>query len=312
MSRATLLLPGFAAFGRQRIGSDIAAALGCADEDAFDAGRRPQLLRQFTLTPWHWPPAALTREMDAGDAAGACWLRADPAHVRPDINGARLLAYGDALALTEEDRVALLPALKPVFGDAGFVLDAPTPSRWYLRLSPGAQLPVFTEPADALGDDLFDHLAEGRMGRRWRALLNEAQVVLHNHPWNLRRAAQGKPAINSLWFWGGGMLPDMIGSRQTTVRSDDDLLQALAAGADAALEPLPQRFEGAAGAELFDLRHARDLAQLQHAWLQPALAALRRGTLRHLELDCDDGHVFQLRRGQRWRFWRKPFSMPTQ
>ena len=73
----------------------------------------------------------------------SAWLRADPAYVRPDINGARLLAYGDALALTQAERDALLRPLQPLFGDAGFPIDAPTPSRWYLRLPREAKLPAF-------------------------------------------------------------------------------------------------------------------------------------------------------------------------
>src|SRR3546814_2851149 len=95
--------------------------LGRADRaQSGDDGRRAQLRRHFRLTPDHWPMAALTRQMDAGDAAGAAWLRADPSYVRPDINGARLLAIGAALGMDEEDRTAFLPALRPLFGDAGF------------------------------------------------------------------------------------------------------------------------------------------------------------------------------------------------
>src|SRR3546814_12513382 len=77
--------------------------------------------------------AALTRQMDAGDAAGAAWLRADPSYVRPDINGARLLAIGPSLGMDEEDRTAFLPALRPLFGAAGFPLDTPTTSRAEVR-----------------------------------------------------------------------------------------------------------------------------------------------------------------------------------
>src|SRR3546814_9323765 len=116
--------------------------------------------------------------------------------------------------MDEEDRTAFLPALRPLFGDAGFPIDAPHPSRWYLRLPHGAKLPAFAEPDDALGADLFDHLAEGSEGRRWRVLLGEAQVVLHNHPRNARRAEQGRPPVNSLWYWGGGVLPDARSEEQ--------------------------------------------------------------------------------------------------
>lgn len=75
------------------------------------------------------------------------------------------MGYGEALDATAEDLVMLLPVLKPMFGDAGFLLDAPTPSRWYLRLSPDAQLPEFASPEAAIGEDLFDHLPAGDTGR---------------------------------------------------------------------------------------------------------------------------------------------------
>lgn len=308
MARATLLLPAAARFGQQRLGDVAARALGRADRTGTDdAGRRAQLLRHFHLTPKHWPIAALARQADAGDAAGSAWLRADPVHIRPDINGARLLAYGEALSMTDADRAALLPALQPLFGDAGFALDAPTPSHWYLRLSRETRLPAFTDPGEALGEDLYDHLAEGTEGRRWRALLSESQVVLHNHPWNAQRAKQGKASVNSLWFWGGGVLPDQVQALHASTFSDDEPARALAHAAGIA-EPLPAHFPNAPGDTVFDLQAERDLARLQSEWLLPALAALRRGELKRLELDLEDGNLFGMTRHQRWRFWRKPLQ----
>jgi hypothetical protein len=72
----------------------------------------------------------------------------------------------------------LLPALRPLFGDAGFSLDAPHPSRWYLRVPRDSRLPEFATPEEVLGEDLFAHLPQGDLGRRWRALLTEA-----DHHW---------------------------------------------------------------------------------------------------------------------------------
>ena len=306
MARATFLLPAAQRFGGQRAGVDIARMLGRADRaQQGDDGRRAQLRRHFRLTPDHWPMAALTRQMDAGDAAGASWMRADPSYVRPDINGARLLAIGAALGMDEADRVAFLPALRPLFGDAGFPIDAPHPSRWYLRLSPGAKLPVFVEPDDALGADLFDHLAEGSEGRRWRVLLGEAQVVLHNHPRNAQRAEQGRPPVNSLWFWGAGVLPDAVRSPYAALHSGDEMALALADTAGIA-RPLPVGFSLESGNEVFDLHEARDLAALERDWLLPACQSLARGELRQLVLDLADGRGWTLAHGQRWRFWRRP------
>lgn len=312
MSRALFLLPAWSTFGRQSLTVDVAKAFGRADRaDAGAVGGEAQLRRHFSTLPAHWAPAALTRQADAADAAGSAWLRADPAHVRPDINGARLLGLGERLSLSQDDVDALLPALKPVFGDSGFALDAPVPARWYLRLPREAKLPAFSAPDDALGEDLFEHQPEGQEGRRWRALLNEVQIVLHNHPWNARRAERGLVPVNALWVWGGGVLPDAVSSAMSSARSDDDLVRALATVAGGTATRLPQAFEVGADAALYDLRRMRDLAALQRDWLMPALRALADGTLSTLDIDAADGMRLRLARGQRWRFWRGAWTPPS-
>jgi hypothetical protein len=305
MNSATLLLPPRARFGAQRLSPPIAKAIGQADRQALSGMQRA---RVFDLLPRGWPVAAVTRQRDAGDAQISAWVRADPAHVRPDINGARLLAYGDALQLSAQDCQELLRPLRPLFGDAGFHLDAPVPSRWYVRLPREAKLPSFTDPEEALGADLFEHLPEGPEGRRWRALLSETQVVLHNHPLNERRAAQGRATVNSLWFWGAGVLPDHVRTAFAQVHSDDDGFQAFAVAAGLPSAPLPARLPSIEGAQVFDLRHVRDLAALQSQWLTPLLDSVRAGALREATLDFDDGVGFELRAAQRWRFWRRPLA----
>lgn len=312
---AIFLLPVWPSFdrgtGRPTLAPPLARAFARADaEPPAQAGGEAQVRRRFRTTPAHWAPAALTRQADVGDAAGAAWLRVDPAHVRPDLNGARLLGIGERLGLSQADVDALLPALKPVFGDSGFALDAPLPTRWYLRLPREARLPVFSAPDEALGEDLFEHQPEGPEGRRWRALLNDAQVVLHNHPWNAQRAARGLVQVNALWPWGGGVLPDRVVGDVSRVRSDDDLLRALARVAGGEGAALPAAFVPESDATLYDLRRFRDFAALQRDWLEPALEALRSGALRAWRLDVADGSGLRLERGQRWRFWRGAWTMP--
>lgn len=312
-ARATLLLPARERFGGQALPGACARALARADAlPPGEPGVRAQLERQFALLPRHWPVAALTRGVDAGDAdaAAAQWLRADPAWVRPDINGARLLAVGEGMALAREDADALLPSLRTLFGDAGYPIDAPDPARWYLRLPPGARLPAFPPPEDALGADLFDALVgtgptADAEARRWRTLLSEAQVILHNHPWNAQRARRGLAPVNSLWFWGGGAAPDHVATAHARVRCDEVLLRALALRAGATVSPLGEGWQPPDGDQLVDLRGMRDLSRVCADWWAPALEALRRGTLASLHLDFGDGAGAVLRRAQRWRFWRR-------
>jgi hypothetical protein len=301
MASATLLLPARAQLAGS-LSAEAGRALARADLAYGEAGERAQLRRHFQLVPDHWPVAALTRQLDAGDAADGHWLRADPAFLAPDMTGARLLAHGPALGLTQVDVEALLPALKPLFGDAGVILDAADPSRWYLRLSGDAPLPDFAAPEDVVGDDLFGHLPQGDAGRRWRALFTEVQVVLHQHPWNARRVSEGKPAVNALWFWGPGRLPTSVRTQYRQVRSRDEIVRALSS-----LAGVPEQPHGEVDA-LVDLRHLRALPLFCDDALAPLLAELQRGELRRVVLDFQDGARFTLEARQRRRFWRRALT----
>ena len=305
MARLTLLLPALSRFAGQALPDALGRALACANRSRREAGEVAQLMRHLRPLPARWPQAALTRLLDAGedDARAAQWLRADPAHICPDINGARLLGIGRNLGIEQTDVDALLPALRPLFGDAGFVLDAPHPQRWYLRLPRGSAVPEFASPDAALGDDVFQHRAEGPDARRWRVLESEVQIALHNHPHNATRLEHGRVAINALWFWGGGVLPDSLASTAVTVFSDDPVVQGAALLGTLACMPLADVQPSTANA-LVDLRHQRDVGRLLQEWLLPACAE-------DAQFDFADGTLFTLTRGQRWRFWRRPLTRLT-
>lgn len=307
MPRLTLLLPATARFAGIALPATLTKALGRADRSTCEAGDEAQLARHFDVVPRGWPAASLTRVLDSGidDVRLSGWLRADPAYIRPDINGARLLAIGDALGINQADVDAFLPALRPLFGDAGFTLDAPIPGRWYLRLPREAKLPAFAAPDDVLGDDVFEHIPDALEARRWRVLASEAQVVLHNHPRNAERLAAGRAPVNSLWFWGGGVLPDHARAAQPTVYSDDLRLHGLARIGDFTAMSLAATNPQLASGALVDLRHARDLHGVLLHYLQPASAALATGDT---VFDFADGTMFTLRNGDRWRFWHRPLA----
>ena len=303
-----LLLPATARFAGLALPPPLAKVLGRADRARHEAGADAQLARHVEAVPRRLPAAPLTRLLDAGadDARLSGWLRADPAYIRPDINGARLLATGDALQVDRDDVEAFLPALRPLFGDAGFPLDAPVPERWYLRLPGGAKLPAFASPDDALGDDVFEHDAfdggAAPEARRWRVLASEAQVTLHNHPRNAIRQAAGKPPVNALWFWGGGSLPDHVICHRPTLYSDDPLLHGIARAGNVEAMPL-DRFTSFDADALVDLRGHRDARGMVERWLLPAATGGHDAVL-----DFADGVAFSLQPGQRWRFWRRPLA----
>ena len=319
--RLNLLLPA-----RQRVDSVILAHWLARGDRLPDAvpGRAAVLRECFDIGAAEFPMAALTRQVDAGDAADSIWLRADPAFVMADAVTLRLLACGN-LGLSAEDVQACAQALKPLFDDMGFYFDAPHPQRWYLRCPPETTLPTFSSPDDALGDDLARHLPEGENVRRWRGLLNEAQIVLTQHPLNAQRARRGLPPVNSVWFWGAGVLPARVHSDFDCIISDDEVIVAMARIENKPSFPrkressstlfreaqkLDSRLRGndepkQMQAVLIDLADQRDAAQLDDEWFAPIDAALRSGPLAQLDLRFESGDRYVARPAHRWRFWRR-------
>lgn len=304
MQHAILLLPEQRHLQHTPLPLALARAMGRGERAPHAAGRRAQLQRWLRPLPTHWPVAALLRQRDAGDAALSAWLMAEPCHLHPDINGVRVLAIAEGLQLTETDTAAFLSGLKPLFGDAGLLLDAPVPERWYLRLPKGSQWPQDVLSADELlGHDLGPQLPQGPGELRWRALLNEAQIALHHHPRNAERVAQGLLPVNGLWFWGGGVLPDAVQTACSTVVSADPVAQALAASAGATVQTrIDPELDGTV---LIDLTTLRDPAMILDT-ADDHTQQLAKGHLQQLTLDFLDGSQWTLLRKHHRRFWRKP------
>jgi hypothetical protein len=304
----TLLLPSLQRAVERSVPGSLALWTSRGDRQASAQPGRDAVLREcFEFTGTQIPVAALTRSLDSTDATGTLWLRADPAWVAADAVTLRLLACGN-MDLSPAESEQLARSLKPLFGDAGFPLEATTPSRWYLRCPRGAQLPVFSPPEAALGDDVAGHLPEGDAGRRWQHLLNEAQVILHNHPLNAERARRGLAPVNSLWFWGAGVLPDWVKTTCGVVVSGDEIVHALARLAKA---PVANAFAdalvGAAPGSriLIDLDRPTAASPLESAWHEAVQRALSDRVISEVRLSFASGERYRYRRGHRWRFWRR-------
>lgn len=269
-------------------------------------GREAQLREIFQVPGTSLPIAALLREHCTHDAGENLWLCADPAYARVEANGARLLACGDELQLTREEAESLAQPLRPLFGDAGAPLEITKSATWALRLPAGAQLPAFVSPEAALGADLLEQLPQGDAGRRWRALFNEAQILLHSHPVNAARRERGLIPVNALWFWGAGTLPMWVKSDLKLAISDDPLVHALAGRAGVNhLPTTPDALDEARPGlqALLDVT-SLEAMQIESAWLPRLERCLRRNATLHLAFaSCER---FRVKRWHRWRIWRKP------
>ncbi|HEY4998659.1 MAG TPA: hypothetical protein VII36_05925, partial [Usitatibacter sp.] len=113
---------------------------------------------------------------------------------------------------------------------------------WYVRAA-SEDLPSTTPLWKAFGRNAFGLLPEGHGAFNWRSALTEAQMMLGSHEVNERRALEGKPAINSVWFWGEGSTPRDVAKRYALVCADDAFARGLAAITGAGMRGVPRSID---------------------------------------------------------------------
>ena len=134
-------------------------------------------------------------------ANGAYLLYAAPVH---------LLLQRDTFSLTEptplplsSDESAALTALLNKHFAADDLVFFWHETYWFLQLKHNPNIQTHA-PQEALNKAIGIYLPTGDGAIKWAAFTNELQMLLFEHPINQAREANGMPAINSLWCYGGG------------------------------------------------------------------------------------------------------------
>ena len=140
--------------------------------------------------------AAASLRGDGIEPGDACWLRADPVHLKADRDRV-LLADATSFEIDREETAALIAALNAHFAEDGLAFVAPVPQRWYVRVRDGARIQTTPTPR-VRGRGIDGYLPEGEDGPRWRRLGNEAQMLLHGHPCNEARETRGALPVNGV------------------------------------------------------------------------------------------------------------------
>ncbi len=106
--------------------------------------------------------------------------------------------------LSGEDSATLIAALKEwvVNEDVSFYSGGGHNNLMVMKTDPfpGRLQP----PMELVGEGIRKHIPQEKPYRELIHLMNEAQIILHNHPLNRQRAADSADAVNSVWFWGNG------------------------------------------------------------------------------------------------------------
>ncbi|MEK6707511.1 MAG: phosphoglycerate mutase [Pseudomonadota bacterium] len=306
------------------------------------------LCRAFDVTKQQdWPVAPLTLQADSAGqmtAENHYWLRADPVHLRLEHNQI-VLADSQIFRITAEEANQLADLLNRHFAADG--CDPPscnpeparqkpvflplTPDRWYLRV---AETPTLQTHAlsVAAGRNIHVLLPSGADSMRWQGLFNEVQMLLHEHPLNQAREARGELAINGIWLWGGGIMPQSLNCPYTQVWSNATLPRSLALACATDHAALPStatawRQSAVAGNHLVVLDVLQEktqyddaygwresLKKLEQDWFAPLLIALKQGRLDQLTLTAIDergSKNFTITRDDLWKFWRAAKPLVT-
>lgn len=277
------------------------------------------LAREFGLGEEPLPAGALTALAGGLEAGEDAWLRADPVHLRLQRDSMTLVpAAGFDLSRAEAD--ALADSVNRHFGES-FSMHVVSPACWALRAKGDIRLDA-RSPLALAGQDVNANLPAGTDAARWHAILNEVQMLLHEHPVNEAREIP----LNSLWFWGAGRLPGAAEGPWQSVTADNPVAlglaklsamrhRALPSGAGEWLERLPETGRQlvvldalAAAAALRDGEaHAARLGAMEADWFAPLLAALKSGRIGMVTVHLPDaGLSIETVRGDLRRFWRRP------
>lgn len=270
-----------------------------------DAGLGENLIERFPAGPCAL--AAWT-----GGRARGQWACAAPVHLLTAIDHLQLAAPVP-LPLEADESAALLASLDAHLAGTGFRLYS-FPGRGWLCECPTDLDCTAVEPAAAFGRNLRELLPGGRDAARVRGLVNELQMVLHEHPANERRALRGARAMNSLWLWGFGAAGEPRAQARGALLTDDAWLAGLwrlhggEVGSPNELGDYLRRASTVLRVALAPTNGNENLRvqlpALDRALLAPARLALIDGAVQCLSLHTGRT-AFEVRGRGRWRVWRR-------
>ena len=283
-------------------------------------------LERWLAEAWRLPAglplAPYALRGDGVDPGNDCWMHADPVHLK--VHREHLvLADATQLHVTPEEAREFTAALGAHFATEGVAIAAPNPQRWYLRTVDEPRLSTLPT-SEVAGRSIERFLPSGDDGGRWRRAINEAQMLLHDHPRNQERETRGELPVNSIWLWGAGRARELA-APYDAAWSDHPLVAGLAAASGGAARSLP----GSGTALRDELRGSSNLVvlsslpqtaygdvtawrtavmRLEQDWVAPLLAAVTNSGLDSITLHGlgpDFGQVTEYRRNDRIRFWRR-------
>lgn len=272
-----------------------------------------------------WPIAPIMAKLDGGNSIKSddgYWLRADPVHLRIENNHI-LLVDGQMLNISSKEASDFADNINRLLAHEGLALLPLHPTRWYIHSNdiPVMQTRLLGEVA---GRNINNQLPIGDDSIAWVRRVNEIQMLLHEHPLNQLREMRGEPVINSLWIWGGGVMPQNLTALPCEIWSNHAFAKGLAAAQGMECRSIPANaHDWLSGAEgnrqliLLDslqqpvcyrdfIAWRNELTKLECDWFMPLLELLKKRRISKLTLTVlgeRSSKIFSLTPMSFWKLW---------
>ena len=271
------------------------------------------------------------------------WLRADPVHLRVEHDQV-LLADSRTFNISLEEAHQFVEVINKYFSEDDLFSQGGIDNnkelisifplyadRWYICLQ---QPPLIHTHllSDVIVKNINGYFPYGPEEMFWRRLLNEVQMLLHEHPLNQVREERGDLALNGIWFWGGGITPKPVISPYQHVWSNDVLLSSLAMASGINLMELPNNMEkwphlNRSDRQLIFLNSLygksqygdaygwrESLKDLEKNWFMPVLNMLKTNIINQLTITTINEGVardFFITKNNLYKFWRMGRTFAT-
>ena len=106
--------------------------------------------------------------------------------------------------ITSQDSRILLDALEEQIGSDSVKFHAGMGHHNLMVMKSAPFKGTLTAPQELIGEGIRRFMPQGDEFKELVFIMNQAQIILHNHPYNRQLQKDGKDAVNSVWLWGHG------------------------------------------------------------------------------------------------------------
>jgi hypothetical protein len=274
----------------------------------YEHALETSLCKQFGIKKQiDWPLAPLALMGEGAQQKAGYWFLVHPVHF---VLQRDFFTLGDALTLTADEKELLVADFNQHFSQDGLrFLISNSDEFLYLHVNDDVDVATYLL-SEAMGRDVGKHMPLGKQGMKFQALMNELQMLLHDHPINQAREQKGLLAMNSLWLSGGGSFKEInqqVPKPAFQFFAIDALSAGLAKWSGVPCQKLSTDYASLIweGDAVLVVAGNRDL---ERDWFAPLLQSLKKKELNTVRCHFDlHGMTFtlHLKPLDIWKLWRK-------